>query len=152
MQSSLEAYNNAKQPRRPTVRDSTNTSRGNLIRNRLSTYAEDLYSGTATLTSAASSGEEFLRPSAVAASSSSSTIYPTSDIVASSFAETRFDNPAFDDGRTGEVNVDAFAASEYPDSVTELVMNGFELARVLRAYDLVGDNFDDLLAFLMSNG
>ena len=42
-------------------------------------------------------------------------------------------------------------ADEYPASVQELVMNGFELARVLRAYDLVGDNFDDLLSFLLSS-
>ncbi len=29
-------------------------------------------------------------------------------------------------------------------------MNGFELQKVLRAYDLIGDNFDDLLSFLLS--
>lgn len=39
---------------------------------------------------------------------------------------------------------------EYPQTVQELVMNGFELPKVLKAYDLIGDNFDDLLAFLMS--
>eukprot|EP00979_Chaetoceros_neogracilis_P019208 scaffold11980_cov287-Chaetoceros_neogracile.AAC.4 len=39
---------------------------------------------------------------------------------------------------------------EYPQVVQELVMNGFELAKVLKAYDLIGDNFDHLLAFLMS--
>ena len=56
--------------------------------------------------------------------------------------------------------VDSFAAAatagattttdEYPNSVQELVMNGFDLSKVLRAYDLVGDNFDDLLSFLLS--
>jgi hypothetical protein len=40
---------------------------------------------------------------------------------------------------------------EYPQTVQELVMNGFELPRVVRAFELIGDNFDDLLAFLMSN-
>jgi hypothetical protein len=30
-------------------------------------------------------------------------------------------------------------------------MNGFPLTKVLRAYDLIGDSFDDLLAFLMMN-
>lgn len=40
---------------------------------------------------------------------------------------------------------------EYPSSVQELVMNGFELPKVLRAYDLVGDNFDALLSVLMSS-
>ncbi|KAL3776433.1 hypothetical protein ACHAW5_009242 [Stephanodiscus triporus] len=33
----------------------------------------------------------------------------------------------------------------------ELVMNGFDLSKVLRAYDLIGDNFDDLLSFLLSS-
>lgn len=41
---------------------------------------------------------------------------------------------------------------EYPRSVQELVMNGFELQKVLKAFDLVGDNFDELLAFLMNSG
>lgn len=43
-------------------------------------------------------------------------------------------------------------SDEYPQTIQELVMNGFELPRVLKAYDLIGDNFDDLLAFLMSSG
>ena len=42
------------------------------------------------------------------------------------------------------------SSDEYPASVQELVMNGFELRKVLRAYDLIGDNFDDLLSFLLS--
>lgn len=42
-------------------------------------------------------------------------------------------------------------ADEYPASVQELVMNGFELQKVLHAYDLIGDNFDDLLSFLLSS-
>jgi len=41
---------------------------------------------------------------------------------------------------------------EYPQTVQELVMNGFSLERVLKAYDLIGDNFNDLLAFLMNSG
>eukprot|EP00934_Nitzschia_sp_Nitz4_P000911 Nitzschia sp. Nitz4//scaffold44_size153857//76945//78900//NITZ4_002726-RA/size153857-augustus-gene-0.8-mRNA-1//1//CDS//3329552172//911//frame0 len=43
------------------------------------------------------------------------------------------------------------AMDEYPPVVQELTMNGFELAKVVRAVELVGSNFDDLLAFLMSN-
>jgi hypothetical protein len=43
-------------------------------------------------------------------------------------------------------------SDEYPQTVQELVMNGFELSKVLKAYDLIGDNFDDLLAFLMGSG
>ena len=38
----------------------------------------------------------------------------------------------------------------YPHTVQELVMNGFELQKVIRAYELVGDNFDELLTFLVS--
>ena len=41
-------------------------------------------------------------------------------------------------------------SGEYPQAVEDLVMNGFDLPKVLRAYDLVGDNFDDLLSFLLS--
>ena len=41
-------------------------------------------------------------------------------------------------------------AEQYPQSVQELVMNGFELKKVVHAYELVGDNFDNLLGFLMS--
>ena len=46
---------------------------------------------------------------------------------------------------------DGDGRDEYPQAVQELVMNGFELRRVLKAYDLIGDNFDSLLCFLMSN-
>lgn len=41
---------------------------------------------------------------------------------------------------------------EYPPVVQELVMNGFELSKVVRAYELIGDNFDNLLSFLYSTG
>lgn len=44
------------------------------------------------------------------------------------------------------------SGDEYPQTVQELVMNGFELQKVIKAYDLIGDNFDDLLSFLMSSG
>lgn len=39
---------------------------------------------------------------------------------------------------------------EYPEIVNELVVNGFELGKVIHAYELIGDNFDSLLSFLMS--
>ena len=42
------------------------------------------------------------------------------------------------------------SVDEYPPVVQEMVMNGFELAMVVRAVELIGENFDDLLAFLMS--
>jgi hypothetical protein len=43
------------------------------------------------------------------------------------------------------------AGEEYPQTVQELVMNGFELRKVIHAYELIGDNFDDLLSFLLSS-
>jgi OTU domain-containing protein 5 len=46
--------------------------------------------------------------------------------------------------------VTASATDEYPPTVQELVMNGFELSKVIHAYELFGDNFDELLCFLMS--
>lgn len=57
---------------------------------------------------------------------------------------------------TGSTPSPAYTAmnqnGEYPQAVEDLVMNGFELSKVLRAYDLVGDNFDDLLSFLLTSG
>jgi hypothetical protein len=54
---------------------------------------------------------------------------------------------------TRPVDDDLFLSSvdEYPATVQELVMNGFSLQNVVRAFELIGDSFDDLLAFLMMN-
>ena len=41
------------------------------------------------------------------------------------------------------------SSEEYPQTVQELVMNGFELSKVIQAYELLGDNFDDLLCYLL---
>ena len=43
------------------------------------------------------------------------------------------------------------SAEDYSQSVQDLVMNGFQLKDVVKAYDLVGDNFDAMLTFLLSN-
>lgn len=40
---------------------------------------------------------------------------------------------------------------EYPSSVQELVMNGFSLSTVGKAFDLVGDNFDHMLSLCLAN-
>ena len=40
---------------------------------------------------------------------------------------------------------------EYPSSVQELVMNGFPLSAVVKAFDLVGDNFDHMLSLCLAN-
>lgn len=87
-------------------------------------------SHAASSSAAAASYSHQYAASAAAASSSSS--------VAASAAAA-----ASATGNTG--------ADEYPASVQELVMNGFELQKVLHAYDLIGDNFDDLLSFLLSS-
>lgn len=62
--------------------------------------------------------------------------------------------PSNDDYRSSQAAAAAagpMMAEHYPQTVQELVMNGFELRKVVHAYELVGDSFDDLLAFLMSN-
>lgn len=40
---------------------------------------------------------------------------------------------------------------EYPSSVQELVMNGFPLSTVVKAFDLVGNNFDHMLSLCLAN-
>ena len=40
---------------------------------------------------------------------------------------------------------------EYPSSVQELVMNGFPLKTVVKAFDLVGNNFDHMLSLCLAN-
>lgn len=135
LQSSLESSLNIKQPRR-TIETPTNKRFG-AFRNRITPHTEVLSSENAAL-----SGSKIHRSIAAAASSTR----------ASSYFNRSLDNPAtHDDDFTGSMNAGASTASEYPDSVAELVMNGFELSQVLRAYELVGDNFDDLLALLMNS-
>lgn len=43
------------------------------------------------------------------------------------------------------------SVEEYPSSVQELVMNGFALSTVVKAFDLVGDNFDHMLSLCLAN-
>ena len=43
------------------------------------------------------------------------------------------------------------SVEEYPSSVQELVMNGFALSSVVKAFDLVGDNFDHMLSLCLAN-
>ena len=50
-----------------------------------------------------------------------------------------------------DAHEDVGPPDEYPPVVQELVMNGFELPKVVRAYELIGDNFDNLLSFLCSS-
>ena len=77
-----------------------------------------------------------------------------SSAVASSIPPAVASRPSNDESSNHAYDEAAAAAplmaEHYPQSVQELVMNGFELKKVVHAYDLVGDNFDNLLSFLMS--
>lgn len=53
--------------------------------------------------------------------------------------------------RSVETDFSNSIAEEYPQVIQELVMNGFELQDVVRAYEFVGDRFDDMLSFLLSS-
>jgi hypothetical protein len=59
--------------------------------------------------------------------------------------EARHRNPSLTGGSSSSSN----NALSYPLAVQEMVMNGFPLQQVQAAFDLVGDNLDDLLAVLM---
>lgn len=39
---------------------------------------------------------------------------------------------------------------KYPPCVDELILNGFQRSKVISAYELIGDNFDELLTYLAS--
>lgn len=93
-------------------------------------------------------------PIAAASSASSTSQYAAaaaaSSTVASSYSRSSPPNVASAASIGSSGGIASSSSDEYPASVQELVMNGFELQKVLRAYDLIGDNFDDLLSFLLS--
>jgi len=182
LQSSLEAYNNAKKQSRPSVLSavasgrSSHTShfgnhhhsaRSRWPRTNHSTQSSAFHSQlqptySQVLSRPATSGGEIAHGS----SGTGSSVAAASAQSSSPRTATSVDPAAIGDcddaavARSSAANssvdkvvaADALAASEYPETVTELVMNGFELGRVLRAYELIGDNFDDLLGFLISSG
>lgn len=83
---------------------------------------------------------------------SSSQIHELTNRQTSSFNTDEHNSTASTTTRVSATTTsNAFIGDEYPDTVQELVMNGFELSTVLKAYDLVGDNFDSMLCFLMSS-
>lgn len=107
------------------------------LRHRLYSWnAQPVYRTANHAATASSSPPHNAAAAAAAASSSAAASLPSAS--SSAYA-------AAAGGRAGN------DADEYPASVQELVMNGFGLQKVLRAYDLVGDNFDDLLSFLLSS-
>jgi len=54
-------------------------------------------------------------------------------------------------GKSSESSQQLRPVEDYPSSVQELVMNGFSLRAVVNAFDLVGNNFDDMLSLLLAN-
>ena len=96
----------------------------------------------AASSSAASSNSQYAAVAAAAAAASST--------VASSYSRSSPIPHAASAAASASGGIASTSSDEYPASVQELVMNGFELQKVLRAYDLIGDNFDDLLSFLLS--
>ena len=86
-----------------------------------------------------------------AASPSSHHCAAASAAAAASSAAASRPSASFQPTAAGLNNGASLTTDEYPPSVQELVMNGFELSKVLRAYDLVGDSFDDLLSVLLSS-
>mmetsp|Transcript_25643 Transcript_25643/g.37743 ORF Transcript_25643/g.37743 Transcript_25643/m.37743 type:complete len:717 (-) Transcript_25643:203-2353(-) len=139
LNSSLENYQNKerKQPRATTTREM-----------RRSQSPETYGASTTTSHSCSSSPHAFSsshsHAMAATTSSTASSAQAASYLSGGTHVQPHPIN-AHDIGTTAQRERD-----EYPQTVQELVMNGFELSRVLRAYDLVGDNFDDLLAFLMT--
>ena len=93
-------------------------------------------------------------PIAAASSAASTSQYAAAAAAASStaasYSRSSPPNVASAASIDGSGGIASSSSDEYPASVQELVMNGFELQKVLRAYDLIGDNFDDLLSFLLS--
>ena len=96
----------------------------------------------AASSSAASSTSQYAAVAAAAAAASST--------VASSSYSRSSPIPHAASAASASGGIASSSSDEYPASVQELVMNGFELQKVLRAFDLIGDNFDDLLSFLLS--
>uniref|UniRef100_A0A7S2S8I2 ubiquitinyl hydrolase 1 n=1 Tax=Eucampia antarctica TaxID=49252 RepID=A0A7S2S8I2_9STRA len=80
----------------------------------------------------------------------STAITETCASVATAAVASASTNPNFND--VDSIPEHLLNSDEYPQSVQELVMNGFELSKVVKAYELVGNNFDDMLTFLMSIG
>jgi hypothetical protein len=72
------------------------------------------------------------------AASRAASIPPAASVASAAAATSRSDSPLL-------------SVYDYPQSVQELCMNGFPLRDVVKAYDLVGDNFDDMLSLLATN-
>lgn len=147
--SSMESYRNAEQERKPSSRrlDSRrnryNSSPRGQQRSSSSSPIHRSNSPMAAASSASSTSQYAAVAAAAASAAASSTV--------ASYSRSSPPNVASAAAAASSGGGIASSSSdEYPASVQELVMNGFKLQKVLRAYDLIGDNFDDLLSFLLS--
>jgi len=145
--SSLESYRNAEQERKPSSRrlDSRRNRYNSSPRGQRSSSSSPIHRSNSPIAAASSASSTSHYASAAATAAASSTV--------ASYSRSSPPNVASAASIGGGVGVGGFTSSssdEYPASVQELVMNGFELQKVLHAYDLIGDNFDDLLSFLLS--
>mmetsp|Transcript_18290 Transcript_18290/g.28102 ORF Transcript_18290/g.28102 Transcript_18290/m.28102 type:complete len:820 (-) Transcript_18290:1271-3730(-) len=143
--SSMESYRNAEQERKPSSRrlDSRRNRFNSSPRGQRSSSSSPIHRSNSPIAAAssASSTSQFAAVAAAAAASSTVASYSRS-------SPPNVASAASIGGGAG--GIASSSSDEYPASVQELVMNGFELQKVLRAYDLIGDNFDDLLSFLLS--
>jgi len=144
--SSMESYRNAEQERKPSSRrlDSRRNRFNSSPRGQRSSSSSPIHRSNSPIAAAssASSTSQFAAVAAAAAASSTVASYSRS-------SPPNVASAASIGGGAGG-GIASSSSDEYPASVQELVMNGFELQKVLRAYDLIGDNFDDLLSFLLS--
>ena len=139
--SSLESWQERNLERKPSSRRGLD-GRRNRFNNSPRSHRSS--SNSPTFRRSSSNSPTFRSPHAASAAASSSSNYAAA---ASSSAAAASSSQAV----TAPSNNSLTTADEYPASVQELVMNGFELSKVLHAYSLIGDNFDDLLSFLLSS-
>jgi hypothetical protein len=92
------------------------------------------------------SKEKKKRTSSSSSSSSFVTSSSSKNVAKNSTHTSVESNHSTNDGDTQQ----QYQQEEYPRIVQELVMNGFELSKVLKAYEFIGDNFDDLLSYLIT--
>lgn len=138
--SSLESYQKAQQERKqPSLR------RGEGRRSRFNSSPRSQRSSSTSPVHRSNNAA-----AATSSASSSSNQYAVAAAAAASSSVASLPNASAQAVASRTMNDMSITADEYPASVQELVMNGFVLSKVLHAYDLIGDNFDDLLSFLLS--
>jgi hypothetical protein len=147
---SLQTYQNNEEGKKQSATTTSTKRKQDDVDHSLSSHmgrsstTVDPLSECAGVTSAPASSKYY----AAAASASA----PTSSASSSAYAES---SAAMSSSNTSHA-VDGISTGlqpvhEYPDCVQELVMNGFELASVVKVMEIVGPSFDDMLSLLMSN-